>query len=61
MQKFALRDQKKQEEQEGRLIMDDHQRSFKNLMHTCTNMAQKENAKKIYRPIDRDLFRLDRE
>ena len=42
-------------------MMDEPQRSFKNLMRTCVNMNNQEAAKKIYRPIDRDLMRLDRE
>ena len=30
-------------------------------MHTCTDLSNQEGAQKIYRPIDRDLLRLDRE
>ena len=42
-------------------MMNEHKRSFKNLMRSCVKMSNEEAAKKIYRPIERDLMRLDRE
>lgn len=41
--------------------MGEHKRSFKNLIYTCRNITKEQAAEKIYRPIDRDLFLLDRE
>ena len=41
--------------------MDDHQRSFNNLMYTCTNLSKTDDAIKIFKPTDLEKMRLDRQ